>query len=47
MKKAVASVAIITFAGLLCTSLLAIFNGSLLETHIVGSLYDHISFMAY
>lgn len=33
MKKALASVVVIVFAGLLCTSLLTIFTGSFETTH--------------
>jgi hypothetical protein len=48
MRKALASVAIIIFAGLLCTSLLAVFNGSRVGSQHMSSQYEsHSYFMAY
>lgn len=49
MKKTLASIVIIAFAGLLCTSLLAVFSGSkLAEQFIVKHQQVHYPyFMAY
>ena len=48
MRKALASVAIIIFTGLLCTSLLAVFNGSRVGSQSVNSQYEsHSYYMAY
>lgn len=49
MKKALASIVIIAFAGLLCTSMLAVFSGSkLAEQFIVKHQQLHYPyFMAY
>ena len=48
MRKALASVVIIAFAGLLCTSLLAVFNGSALSKQYQSHQPIHYPyFMAY
>lgn len=48
MRKALTSVVIITFAGVLCMSLLAVFNGSMtLGPSAMSHLYDHLYFIAY
>ena len=48
MRKALASVVIIAFAGLLCTSLLAVFNGTTLGGQYVNSQsVQYPYFMAY
>jgi hypothetical protein len=49
MKKALASIVIIAFAGLLCTSLLAIFSGSKLAQQYVTKhqQLQYPYFMAY
>jgi len=49
MKKTLASVVIIAFSGLLCTSLLAFFNGSMVGSHYLLSsqIYEHSYFMTY
>ncbi|MBL4759525.1 MAG: hypothetical protein JKY80_01545 [Mariprofundaceae bacterium] len=49
MKKALASIVIIAFAGLLCTSLLAVFSGSKLGQQYVTKDHNlhYPYFMAY
>jgi len=47
MRKTLASVVIIAFAGLLCTSLLAVFDGSMAGSHYLSQMYEHSYFMAY
>ena len=49
MRKALASVVIIAFAGLLCTSLLAVFNGTTVGSQYISSQSSHEYpyFMAY
>lgn len=48
MRKALASIAVIAFAGLLCASLLAAFNGYVLGSHLLDSkTFEHAYFMAY
>ena len=49
MKKALASVVIVAFAGLLCTSLLAVFSGSKLGQQYVlkHQQLQYPYFMAY
>ena len=48
MRKALASVIIIAFAGLLLTSLVAVFSGSHLGSHYQNShAFEYPYFMAY
>ena len=49
MKKALASIVIIAFAGLICTSLLAVFSGSKLgQQYVMKHQHLHYPyFMAY
>lgn len=49
MKKALASIVIIAFAGLLCTSLLAVFSGSKLGKQYAAKEHSlhYPYFMAY
>lgn len=48
MRKTLASVVVIAFAGLLCTSLLAVFDGSMVGSHYLSSqMLEHSYFMAY
>jgi len=48
MKKALASIAVIVFAGLLCTSLLAVFNGTTIGNQYISSQsHNYPYFMAY
>ena len=48
MRKALASVVIVAFAGLLCTSLLAVFDGTTLGSQYVNSQsLQYPFFMAY
>ena len=48
IKKALASVVVVAFAGLLCTSLLALFNGASLGSRYVDSQsINYPYFMAY
>lgn len=48
MRKALASVIIIAFAGLLCSSLLAIFSGNTLASRYAANQSIHYPyFMAY
>lgn len=48
MRKALASVVIVAFAGLLCTSLLALFSGTKLGTHYTnGRAFQNPYTMTY
>jgi len=47
MRKALASVVIIAFVGLLCTSLLAVFSGSSLGNQYLIHSQQYPYFMAY
>lgn len=48
MKRALASVVVIAFAGLLCTSLLAVFNGATIGNQYISSQsHQYPYFMAY
>lgn len=47
MRKTLASVVVIAFAGLLCVSLLAVFDGSMVGSRYLSQMYDHSYFMAY
>lgn len=49
MKKALASIIVIAFAGLLCTSLLAVFSGSKLAQQFItkDQQLHYPYFMAY
>lgn len=48
MRKTLASVVVIAFAGLLCTSLLAMFNGKMIGSHFLNTqILEHPYFMAY
>ena len=48
MRKALASVIIVAFAGLLLTSLVAVFSGSQLGSHYMNShTYEYPYFMTY
>ena len=48
MRRALASLAIIAFAGLLCTSLLAVFSGTTLgNRYINNTSVEYPYFMAY
>jgi hypothetical protein len=48
MRKALASVVVIVFAGLLCTSLLTIFTGSSVTTNSFGNkAYQYPYYMSY
>lgn len=47
MRKAFASLVIVIFAGLLCTSLLAIFSGATLGSQYTGLHSQYPYFMAY
>jgi len=48
MKKALASVAIIAFAGLLSVSLLTVFDGSMAGTHYLNDqMHEHSYFVPY
>ncbi len=48
MRKALASVVVIAFAGLLCVSLLAVFNGATIGNQYISSqAHEYPYFMAY
>ena len=48
MRKTLASFVVIAFAGLLSTSLLAIFSGTTISSHLLSSqMMQHAYFMAY
>lgn len=48
MRKALASVVVIVFAGLLCTSLLTIFTGNASSNHDLNNhLFQYPSYISY